>query len=100
MSNNNFTDIGLIDILSNLQWATNIKELYFGNNENLTEVGMSALIEVLPVFKNLKILGLNNCGLNDENIILFSYCLEVHIFPPFFLFFKGFAQFGNNVSEQ
>jgi len=77
ISNNDFTDIGLIDILSNLQWATCIKELYFGNNDNLTEIGLSALIEVLPVFTNLRILGLNHCGITDENVILLSYCLEV-----------------------
>ena len=77
ISYNNITDVGLIYILSNLHWCTNLKELYFGNNENLTEVGMNALIEVLPIFKNLRILGLNNCGIVDENVILLSYSLEV-----------------------
>jgi len=40
-------------------------------------VGMNALIEVLPIFKKLRILGLNNCGIVDENVILLSYSLEV-----------------------
>ena len=77
MSYNNLTDIGLIDILSNLHWCKNLKEIYFGNNANLTEVGLNALMEVLPIFTQLRILGLSNSSMNDENVINLSYALEV-----------------------
>lgn len=71
------TDVGLINILSNLQWCSKLKEIHLGNNANLTEIALNALIDTLPVFKNLRILGMNNCGLIDENIINLAYILQV-----------------------
>jgi hypothetical protein len=34
---NNFTDRGIIDIFSGLQWHVNLEEIYIGNNQ-FTEV--------------------------------------------------------------
>lgn len=79
IANTYITDIGLINVLSNLQWCSNIREIHLGNNLNLTEISLNAFIETLPIFKHLRILGMCNCGLVDENIINFSYILEVYL---------------------
>jgi hypothetical protein len=38
-------------------------------------LGISALIDTLPVFENLEILGLGNVGMEDENCVELSYAL-------------------------
>ena len=50
-----------------MHWNLNLRELYLGTlitsdyffpgNNNLSSLGINALIEMLPLFKNLKTLG-------------------------------------------
>lgn len=93
MNCNDITDIGLIEILSNLIWCINLQEIYFGNNKYITEIGINALLEVLPIFTNLKILGLNNSRLNDEDAILLSYNFD---FPNLEILFLN----NNEITDQ
>ena len=69
---------GLINILQGLQWHENLKELYLGNNY-CSELGNGALVEVLPLFKNFKILSLGNTGFTDSNAVSLAYALMVSI---------------------
>jgi hypothetical protein len=51
-------------------------ELYLGRNA-FEQTGLSALIEVLPCWQNLRVLGLNACGLTDFNLIELAMQLKV-----------------------
>jgi hypothetical protein len=46
---NSFNDDCFFDILSTLQWHSNLSELYLGNND-LSNLGVGALLEVIEVW--------------------------------------------------
>jgi len=53
--------------------------LRIGNN-TFTELGISALIDTLPVFSNLEILGLTNIGIDDDLAVPLTSSLMVKYF--------------------
>ncbi len=82
------TDEGLISVLHSLEWHTQLKELYVGNNA-ITDFGINCLINSLPKFPHLKILGLNSCGVTDDNIINFSHNASTNLASLETLFLSG-----------
>ncbi|CAD8176657.1 unnamed protein product [Paramecium octaurelia] len=71
---NQITDRGLIDMLTGLQWHDKLKEIYIGNNE-ITEIGVQGLIEISSCFKQLKILSMSACLIDDSTFIQLCYAL-------------------------
>ncbi|CAD8160945.1 unnamed protein product [Paramecium octaurelia] len=71
---NSITDRGFIDMLTGLQWHDKLKEIYIGNNE-ITEIGIQGLIEISSCFKQLKILSMSSCSIDDATFIQLCYAL-------------------------
>ncbi|CAD8074695.1 unnamed protein product [Paramecium primaurelia] len=71
---NQITDRGFIDMLTGLQWHDKLKEIYIGNNE-ITEIGIQGLIEISSSFKQLKILSMSSCSIDDSTFIQLCYAL-------------------------
>ncbi|CAD8164581.1 unnamed protein product [Paramecium pentaurelia] len=71
---NSITDRGFIDMLTGLQWHDKLKEIYIGNNE-ITEIGIQGLIEISSCFKQLKILSMSSCSIDDSTFIQLCYAL-------------------------
>lgn len=51
----------------------------------MNETALEKLVEIVPTFNNLKILGVNECNVTDEILINLCYNLEV------WLMFKVFC---------
>lgn len=68
----------------------------------MNEAALEELVKIIPTFKNLKILGLNECNISDEIIINLCFNLEVLLFFKaffFYLLFQGIEPIRNNISQ-
>ncbi|KAM3131593.1 hypothetical protein pb186bvf_016257 [Paramecium bursaria] len=72
---NQITDRGFIDMLTGLQWHNKLKEIYVGNNL-LTEIAIQGLVEVCQMFKQLRMLSMSGCQIDDDTFIQLCYQLQ------------------------
>ncbi|CAD8072947.1 unnamed protein product [Paramecium primaurelia] len=89
---NSITDRGFIDMLTGLQWHDKLKEIYIGNNQ-ISEIGVQGFVEISSSFKQLKILSMSACSIDDTTFISLCYALPE---------LKNLQQLqvpGNNISD-
>ncbi|CAD8174139.1 unnamed protein product [Paramecium octaurelia] len=92
IATNSISDRGFIDMLTGLQWHDKLKEIYIGNNQ-ISEIGVQGFIEISSSFKQLKILSMSACSIDDSTFISLCYALPE---------LKNLQQLqvpGNNISD-